>query len=220
MPCANLLLDLDGTLTDPFPGITRCIAFALRELDLPVPDDAALCQWIGPPLKQSFERYFKLQGGGDAERAVSLYRERFSRVGLFENSVYEGIPDLLQTLDKNSVQLILATSKPLVYARRIIRHFGFDSWFKALYGSELDGQRTDKTQLLRYILEQERISACDCIMVGDREFDMFAAQAHGMGAIGALWGYGSSVELLQAGADMLASSPAELGKLLIDKRVK
>ena len=213
VPC-QILLDLDGTLTDPFPGISRCIAHALDRLGMPVPDDASLSQWIGPPLKQSFARYFKSQGGGDPDRAVSLYRERFTRVGLFENSVYDGIPTLLEALHSQSIRLILATSKPVIYAQRIVQHFGLDQWLEAVHGSEMDGRRTDKIELLRYIMMQHQICAAECIMVGDREFDMTAARYHGMGAIGALWGYGSAIELLEAGAETLVASPAELMELL------
>ena len=157
MRCTHLLLDLDGTLTDPYSGISRCIEYALERLGKTIPDVPALRQWIGPPLKQSFERYLKSQGGGDADLAVSLYRERFARIGLYENSVYPGIAGLLECLHGQSIRLFLATSKPVIYAQQIIDHFGLESWFEGVYGSEMDGRRTDKVDLLRYIMEQEKL---------------------------------------------------------------
>lgn len=218
MRCTHLLLDLDGTLTDPFSGISRCIEYALESLGTTVPDASALRQWIGPPLKQSFECYLESQGGGDADRAVSLYRERFARIGLYENSVYPGIPHLLECLHGRSVRLFLATSKPLFYARQIIDHFGLEPWFEGVYGSEMDGRRTDKVDLLRYIMKQEKLHASECIMVGDRKFDVAAACSHSMGAIGVLWGYGTAVELLEAGAETLVASPQELMNLLLENQ--
>jgi phosphoglycolate phosphatase len=209
------LLDLDGTLTDPFPGISRCIAHALSVMGLPVPEDSELRKWIGPPLKQSFKSYLDTVGDGDADRAVRLYRERFTSVGLYENSVYEGIPELLEKLGNQSIRLILATSKPSVYALRIIEHFGLDRWLDGVYGSELDGRRTDKVDLLSHLLKQQRLCPDECQMVGDREYDILAARYHGAGAIGVLWGYGTAVELLESGAETLVTSPAELAELFI-----
>ena len=209
------LLDLDGTLTDPFPGMSRCIAHALTLMGIPVPEDAELRKWIGPPLKQSFESYLDSEGGGDSDQALRLYRERYADIGLYENSVYEGIPELLEMLRNQSIHLILATAKPSVYAHRIIDHFGLKRWLNAVYGSELDGRRTNKVDLLHYLLEQQQLDADECQMVGDREHDMLAARYHGVGAIGVLWGYGTPVELLESGAETLVASPAELAEILI-----
>lgn len=210
------LLDLDGTLTDPFTGISRSIVHALETLGFPVPESEALKAWIGPPLRSSFERYFNSNGGGDPDEAVRFYRERFADTGLFENVVYDGIPALLDGLHRNSIPLLVATSKPTVYAQQIIRHFELEHWFKAVHGSELDGHNSDKTDLLGHIIEQWSLNPADCVMVGDREFDMKAARYHGMAAVGVLWGYGSPLELRKAGAETLVSTPSELKKLLID----
>jgi len=210
------LLDLDGTLTDPIDGISRCIGHALQSLGFPVPESRALKAWIGPPLKSSFEQYLNSCGGGDPVEAVRLYRERFSKIGLFENSVYDGITTLLESLHRNSIPLLVATSKPTVYAQRIVRHFELDHWIQAVHGSELDGRLTDKTDLLGHIVEKWSFNPADCVMVGDREYDMKAACHHGMAAIGVLWGYGSPIELLEAGAETLVSTPSELSELLID----
>jgi phosphoglycolate phosphatase len=211
------LIDLDGTLTDPFKGISRCITYALELMEFPVPDNVALRQWIGPPLKTSFQHYFASRRGGDADRAVQLYRERFASVGLFENSVYEGIPALLEMLAGQSNRLVLATAKPTVYARRIIRHFELEQWFEGIHGSELDGRRTDKSELLQHIINQRGLFPAECVMIGDREHDMRAACSHGMNTVGVLWGYGTPLELLDAGAETLVASPSELMELLTDQ---
>jgi phosphoglycolate phosphatase len=210
------LLDLDGTLTDPFDGISRCIRHALETLGFPVPDAAALKAWIGPPLKASFEKHIDSCGGGDADEAVRLYRERFGQTGLFENSVYDGIAELLEGLHRRSVPLLVATSKPTVYAQRIVRHFELEPWFRAVHGSELNGRHSDKSDLLAHIVERWSLDPAECVMIGDREFDMRAARRHGMDAIGVLWGYGSPAELLEAGAQTLVSTPAELLELVVD----
>ena len=208
------LLDLDGTLTDPFPGISRCIGHALTVMGVPVPEDAELRKWIGPPLKQSFNSCLESVGEGDSDKALRLYRERFSDLGLYENSVYDGIPELLEKLHKQSIRLILATAKPSVYAHRIIEHFGLDRWLDAAYGSELDGRRSNKVELLGYLLKEQQLGPDECQMVGDREHDMLAARYHGAGAIGVLWGYGTPIELLESGAETLVASPAELAEIL------
>ena len=210
----TVLLDLDGTLTDPFPGISRCILHALDLQGLPPLTSSQLRSWIGPPLLSSFSGYFEQLGRGDARLALAQYRERFSSIGLFENAVYDGVPQLLKNLNKSGFRLFLATAKPQVYAQKIIEHFELDSFLVKPYGSELDGQRTDKIELLAWITEQEQIKSADCIMVGDREHDMLAARYHSMAAIGVLWGYGSESELLDAGAQSLASGPAQLNEII------
>jgi phosphoglycolate phosphatase len=141
----NLLFDLDGTLTDPFTGITKCISYALNMLDRKLPPGESLRWCIGPPLKDSFAKLLASDDDALTERAVAFYRERFGTVGLFENEVYDGIPEVLEALQKNGHTLYVATSKPVVYAKRIIDHFGLHRYFKWIFGSELDGTRSDKT---------------------------------------------------------------------------
>lgn len=199
-----ILLDLDGTLTDPFPGISRCIVHAVEEQGLSPPPERQLGDWIGPPLLESFTRYFEHLGAGDAERALSRYRARFSEKGLFENAVYEGIPQLLRGWRAKGKRLYLATSKPEVYAKRIVEHFRLDRYLSGVHGSELDGRRTDKVDLLEHVIRSEKLLPGECAMVGDRKQDVSAARYHGMRAIGVLWGYGSREELLAAGAECLA----------------
>ena len=211
----TILLDLDGTLTDPFLGISRCIAHALQKLELPVPDDLSLRHWIGPPLKQSFARYFQgLTVTRDPKLAVDYYRERFTHTGVFENAVYPGIPELLAELAEAGHSLLVATAKPTVYAARIVAHFELDQWLCAVHGSEFDGTRIDKVDLLQYTIDREGLDAKLCTMIGDREHDMLAGRYHGMSAIGVLWGYGTESELHEAGAQYLVETPGELLTIL------
>jgi len=206
----HVLLDLDGTLTDPEEGITACIRYALERLDVAVAADVELASFIGPPLLQTFQQ---LCGShAQATEGVRLYRERFATVGLYENRVYDGIEASLEKLCSQGFRLYVATSKPGVYASRIIEHFELNKFFANVYGSELDGVRSDKTDLLAYILQQESISAQDAVMVGDRRYDMRGARNHGIACVGALWGFGSEAELREAGADALCEHPAALSE--------
>lgn len=207
------LFDLDGTLTDPKTGITRCIQYALERMGRPIPEADALTWMIGPPLVTGFTKL--LGGPEDAPEAVRLYRERFSDVGLFENEVYPGIPEVLQTLQGSGVRLFVATSKPHVFARRIVEHFGLSSFFREVYGSELDNRNADKRDLIRHILDQERFDPWDAVMIGDREHDAIGARANGIAPIGVTWGYGSRQELTEAGVTCLVSRPDELVELVL-----
>jgi phosphoglycolate phosphatase len=206
-----IFFDLDGTLTDPKPGITRSIQYALQKLDHPaIPTEDELTWCIGPPLRASF---VKLLGGDhSADRAVSLYRERFSDVGLYENGVYDGIGDVLTALGNSGHRLFVATSKPHVFAERIIDHFGLRNRFERVFGSELDGTRVDKSHLLEYALKQASVDPSKTLMIGDRSHDMVGAVNNGMKGIGVLYGYGSREELREAGAHhVCATPPAILG---------
>lgn len=204
----TICFDLDGTLTDPKPGITRSIQHALRSLGRVVPTEDELTWCIGPPLIQSLERLV-----GDrtvAERALVLYRERFGVVGLFENRVYDGIPEALQHLSGAGHRLLVATSKPRVYAERIVEHFGLGRHFAVVHGSELDGTRVEKTDLLAWIVEREGLDPATTVMIGDRSHDIVGARRNGLKTLGVLYGYGSRSELEAAGADGLCASPQGL----------
>jgi phosphoglycolate phosphatase len=207
------LFDLDGTLTDPKAGITRSIQFALDRLGHPVPDQDALTWMIGPPLIASFATL--LGNEAEAAEALGLYRQRFSHVGLFENHVYPGIPELLSRLRGRGVRLFVATSKPHVYASRIIEHFELADRFEGVYGSELDNRNADKRDLLRHLVESERIDAARTVMIGDREHDAIGARSVGAASIGVTWGYGSREELLAAGVDRLIDRPADLDEAIV-----
>jgi phosphoglycolate phosphatase len=207
---AHLLFDLDGTLTDPLVGIARCIASALAALGAPCPPPAELRWAVGPPLRDSLAALLGPAREGEVGRALALYRERFASVGLYENRVYPGIPEALAGLRGRGLALWVCTAKPAVYARRILAHFGLHPHFRGVYGSELDGRRTDKRELLGWLLERERLPVEATLMIGDRDVDMAAARAHGLRAIGAAWGYGGPEELRRAGAHLLVEEPAAL----------
>lgn len=206
----TFLFDLDGTLTDPREGITRSIAYALERMGRVPPPLDTLTFAIGPPLRRSLARLLGSDDVAEVERALAFYRERFADVGLYENAPYEGIADALAALRAGNATLLVATSKPRIYAERIVRHFALDGHFAAVHGCELDGTREDKRDLLEHLLGHHGIAGGACVMVGDRDVDMRAARHHGAGALGALWGYGSRQELEQAGAHALCEVPAGL----------
>ena len=204
----HILFDLDGTLTDPKIGIIACIRFALSKLDIEIDKDINLESFIGPPLRDTFR---ELCGNDEiAENAVSIYRERFSTKGLFENQVYDGIPECLNRLIEKADSIHVATSKPTIYSERIIEHFDLSRYFNLVYGSNLDGSLSDKTDLLRHIIESEDLLPRHTVMIGDRSFDIIGAKNHGIRAIGVLWGYGTEDELSNAGADGLCNHPDEI----------
>jgi phosphoglycolate phosphatase len=210
----NLLFDLDGTLTDPFQGITRCILHALFKLDRPLPPQESLRWCIGPPLKNTLAKLLDSNDSQLIEDALALYRERFGVAGLFENEVYHDIPEMLDTLEKRGHMLYVATSKPTVYADRLIDHFGLRRYFKKVYGSEMDGTRVDKTSLIAYILQNESIQSSDTFMIGDRKHDIIGAKANGLRGLGVLWGYGTREELEDSGAHACITQPWELMSVL------
>jgi phosphoglycolate phosphatase len=204
----TIYFDLDGTLTDPKLGITRSIQYALSKLDRLAPPEDELTWCIGPPLRASFK---KLLGTDDlADKAVSLYRERFADIGIFENEIYPGIEDTLSVLAKSGRRLFVATSKPSVYAERIIDHFKLKVYFERVFGSELDGRRSDKSDLLGYALQTAGIDPLKAMMIGDRSHDMIGARNNGMTAVGILYGYGSKEELVEAGAHHVCPTPQRL----------
>ncbi len=201
-----IFFDLDGTLTNPKPGITRSIQHALKKLDHPtIPTEDELTWCIGPPLRASF---VKLLGGEhSADAALSYYRERFSEIGLYENIVYAGIGDVLTVLRKSGRRLFVATSKPHVFAERIIDHFDLRQYFERVFGSELDGTRADKSDLLAHALKTTSADPSRSVMIGDRSHDMIGARNNGMKAIGVLYGFGSEQELTAAGAAYVCATP-------------
>lgn len=211
-----LLFDLDGTLTDPREGITRCVRHALSAVGAAVPHDEELVRWIGPPLHQSFRDYL-----GEDEvvaRAVEAYRARFAERGMFENRVYLGVPEALAELRGRGWTLFVATSKPAVFARKILEHFGLSAYFAGVYGSELSGERSDKAELIAHLLATEGVTSACATMIGDRAHDVLGARRNDVRALGVLWGYGSRTELQEAGADAVFASIAELRSALGDGR--
>lgn len=192
---STVLFDLDGTLTDPREGITRSVQFALAKLGIDEPDLAALEHFIGPPLLQCFMASYGLDEA-TAWQAVNHYRERFKVTGLYENRMFAGVPSLLDALQVQGRTLYIATSKPTVFAEEIARHFGFDRYFKRIYGSELDGTRTNKVELLAHLLESENLAPGSALMIGDRKHDLIGARSNGVQAVAVGYGFGSREELL------------------------
>ena len=211
----TVFLDLDGTLIDPKPGITASIRHALNEMgmtDLPEPDDLTWC--IGPPLWGSFE--VLLGPGADVDAAVAAYRAHFTEEGMYDAEVYDGVGEMFETLHDLGATCHVATSKPATYAAEIIEHFGIHAHVEQLFGSELNGTRSDKTDLLTHALNTLELDPAQAVMVGDRRFDIFGARNTNIIAIGAMWGYGEDGELHMAEADALAGAPEEVPEIALD----
>lgn len=207
---AAVFFDLDGTLSDPGTGIMRSIRYAMDRLGLDCPDDDELTWCIGPPLLESFG---SMVGNELAPQALEYYRERFADIGWKENALYPGIVDVLQFLSESDRPLYVATSKPFVFADRIIRHFELDKYFSRVFGSELDGTRSNKGELLRFALSETGLMD-QAVMVGDRKYDILGAKSNRIGSIGVTYGYGSQRELESAGADLVVDTPERLKSVL------
>ncbi len=210
----KLLFDLDGTLTDSFQGIARCIAYAIGMLGRTPPSHERLKWCVGPPLKNSLANLLASDDSKLVEAALAFYRERFGAIGLYENEVYEDIPVTLDALLQMGHTLYVATAKPAVYAERIIDHFNLRRYFKEVYGSGLDGTRSDKAALIAHILQNESLDASETFMIGDREHDIIGAKANAVCGWGVLWGYGTRQELEASGAQACFSHPRELVAVL------
>ena len=210
----TILFDLDGTLTDPGEGITNSVAYALKKYDIEVSDRSELYKFIGPPLKDSFMRFYSFSEE-KAEQAIACYREYFRDIGIFENRVYEGVEDMLKALCDEGKKLVLATSKPEEFAVRILEHFDLKKYFNVVAGASMDSSRSKKGDVIAYA-----ISLCEdfckdtAVMIGDREHDVIGAKENSLKSIGVLYGYGDEVELKTAGADYIVSSPQDILKLL------
>nr|WP_153566460.1 HAD-IA family hydrolase [Acinetobacter lwoffii] len=195
----NILIDLDGTLTDPKVGITTSARYGLEKIGHPISDEINIDWIIGPPLKASLAKILNVEADHVlAEQALMGYRERFAVKGLYENHVFEGVAETLVELKRRGYRLFVATAKPTVYAKQILEHFDLAQYFTDIYGSELNGERTNKAELIQYILEQQKLQADQCLMVGDREHDIFGARHNGIDTIAVSYGYGSQEELALA----------------------
>jgi len=210
-----VLLDLDGTLTDPYDGITRSVTYTLDGLGLPRLEERQLRSFIGPPLQDQFAALGLDEG--DVGRAVELYRERFRDHGLYENRVYEGVPEALAALAAVPLRLAVATSKPTPFAQRIVEHFGLDAHLDVVAGATLDGSRRTKADVIRFALTALAADPADAVMVGDRAQDVAGARALGLPSIGVTWGYAEPGELEAAGADQVVGTPQELVNALVDR---
>lgn len=210
-----ILFDLDGTLTDPGLGITNAVMYALDKFGIKVDDRRSLYKFIGPPLWDSFEQFFGFSKE-EAETAVRYFREYYNVTGLFENTPYDGIRALLESLKDGGGTLAVATSKPEVTAKRVLEHFDLADYFTYVGGSVFDGSRVKKYDVIRYVLDTCRI--CDtssAVMVGDREHDIIGASKACLDSVGILYGYGSREELERAGATAIAETVDELGRFLL-----
>ncbi|MCP4550645.1 MAG: HAD family hydrolase [Bacteroidetes bacterium] len=215
MSIKNIFFDLDGTLTDPKQGITKSVQYALEKLDRPIPKSKELLWCIGPPLLISLK---KLLADNTilAEKALVYYRERYSQIGKFENQIYNNIPFVLNNLKKMGLSLFVATSKPYVFAKEITDHFDLSIYFKQIYGSELSGELSDKTDLIAHILKRENLDIHDTLMIGDRKYDILGAKKCGIKNLGVTYGYGSKNELLESGADFLVDNPSDISQVVIN----
>ena len=211
----TILFDLDGTITDPKVGITKSVAFALKSFGINITNLDDLCKFIGPPLKDSFCKYYGFNES-NTDIAITKYREYFSEKGLFENVEYSGIKEMLRKLSEQGKTLIIATSKPTVFAVQILEHFDLIKYFKFVAGSELDGSRSKKSEVISYALSQNNITdLSSIIMIGDREHDIIGAKEVGIKSIGVLYGYGDIKELEKAKADYIVANVKELQSYLL-----
>jgi len=208
----HLFFDLDGTLSDPKVGITTSIQYALEKLGHEAPPCETLSKYIGPPLHDTF---VELLGSRQAAASgIVYYRERFAAIGLYENHLYAGIESALSALVPRCDRMYVVTSKPTVYAQKIVAHFNLCGYFHRTYGSNLDGSLADKAELIEYVLRRESIAAPAALMIGDRAHDVVGAHANGVLAIGVLWGYGSAQELVESGAHSLCAQPGLLDECI------
>jgi phosphoglycolate phosphatase len=211
----NILFDLDGTLTDPREGITRCIQYALGRFDRAIPPWEQLTWCIGPPLKASFEQLLNTNDPILLDRALAYYRKRFSEKGLFENTLYPGVVSALDDLQRAGFKLFLATSKPRVFARRILDHFKITPYFHTVYGSELDGRLSDKRVLIAHIIEQEELDPTATVMVGDRVYDIAGGKENNVMTAAVAYGYGTQDEINTANPDVVFETIADLTQTLL-----
>lgn len=209
-----MLFDLDGTLTDSRAGIAGSIRHAMTCLGRECPGDEALAAYIGPPLRGTFATLLGTTDREVIEAALVHYRARYDDVGLFENAVYDGVPEMLEAAAGLAGTLFVVTAKPRHAATRILAHFGLTRHFHGIYGAEPDGRFDEKAALIAHLIERGMIRAESAVLVGDRHLDMKAARAHRIRAIGALWGFGDREELVEAGADLLCEHPRALASCL------
>ena len=211
----TILFDLDGTLTDSKTGIVRSVQYALESFGIKVDNTDDLTGFIGPPIRQSFKDFFDFNDIS-VEKAVEKFRERYFSIGVYENEMYEGIDVLLGKLKDKGKTLFVATSKVTTLANTVLSHFKIARFFDFISGAEMNGDRSEKTEVIEYALKQNNITdLSNCIMIGDRKHDILGAKTFGMKSIGVLYGYGGFEELSEAGADYVVKDVNELSELLL-----
>ncbi len=211
-----VVFDLDGTLTDPYEGITNSIKYAMEQMQKPIPDDCDLKLFIGPPLYYSFEHYTKLTAE-DSVRAVDEYRVYYKDRGIYENVIYDGISELLSNIRKRGGKALVGTSKPQVFAEEVLRHVEILDFFDAVSGADMSESHSSKEEIIRRSLSLAKIPESEykyCLMVGDRKFDIEGANRCGIDSVGVLWGYGDERELQDEGATYIAKTVDELHKII------
>ena len=209
MKYKNIFFDLDGTVTDSGPGIVKSVQYALRCYGIDEPDLDKLNSFVGPPLYKSFMDYLDCSEE-EAKEAVECYREYYAENGLYDNKLYDGIESLLYNLKEKGYKIILASSKPRIYVKRILSYFRIMRYFDYVEGSELDSQRTDKGELLAYVFKKWDLRPEESVMIGDRKYDIEGAKANGMDSIAVGYGYGSVDELSAAGPTLFFPTIEEL----------
>lgn len=213
----ELFFDLDGTLTNPVTGIIRCFHYALKSMGRKVPGNRELESFIGPPLRETFSALISTEDEDTINLAVSFYRERFAKIGLFENEVYPEIVDCMSKLRKDGHQMWIVTSKPQIYAQRIAEHFNLSQWFNGIYGAELSGKNVNKADLIKNVLFIEQLDPKTTWMIGDRAQDVIGGRKNGIGTIGVLWGFGSKFELDEASPDIIVNTIKDLYDFISSK---
>lgn len=212
-----LLFDLDGTITDPKEGITKCVQYALSKFDIEEECDNLL-SFIGPPLTDSFIDFYGFDKQ-KAELAIKYYRERYAKIGLFENSAIDGIHEVLEKLKNSGYTLAVATSKPTCFAISICEKYDFSKYFDIIMGSELDGTRTKKSEIIYEVLKQLNAKPEEVVMIGDRKYDIIGAKEVGTASIGVRFGYAEDGELEKAGADFIVGTPNELLTCILEMKI-
>ncbi|MEK4742267.1 MULTISPECIES: HAD family hydrolase [Bacillus] len=212
----TFLFDLDGTLTDPKEGIINSVLYALEKMGIEEVNISELDSFIGPPIQQSFVDRYNMNEI-EVERAVFYFREYLKQSGLLENKVYDGIGALLQELKDAGNRLFVATSKPTIFAKQVIEHFQLTSFFEEIVGSNLDGTRIKKEEIIAHILQtNEELQKEEMVMIGDRKHDVIGASSNGIASIGVLYGYGNENELSDARAIHIVKDVEELQSFCIE----
>ncbi|MDO9567438.1 MAG: HAD hydrolase-like protein [Candidatus Desulfaltia sp.] len=211
---SNVLFDLDGTLTDPKDGITRCIQFSLDHFDVNVPQADQLTWCIGPPLIESFSNLLNTTDKTILDQALSKYRKRFSETGIFENVIYPGVTPSLRRIKKAGFKVFLATSKPEVFASQILDHFNLTEFFNAIHGSELNGRLSNKSELVAHILDCENLDPKATLIVGDRVYDIIGGKNNGIMTAAVSYGYGTPEEITSSKPDVIFDSFSDIASFL------
>jgi len=212
----SILFDLDGTLTDSGPGITKGVQYALKKFNINITDLTSLRRFIGPPLTDSFSKYYQFDLN-KANQALQYYREYYSEIGIFENNIYYGINELLGELQSKNISLYIATSKPTIYARKVCDYFDISKYFVDIQGSDLNENLSNKTKIIKLVMQKNKLINDETIMIGDREHDVIGAKNNNIKCIGVGYGYGSENELLESGAFLYVNNVDELAEIILGK---